>query len=54
MRRIACEQINKMFPELNVECHYREDYRELDGVDMVPDETTEEGKERKEDEQVHD
>ena len=54
MRRIACEQINKMFPELHVECHYREDYRELDGVDMVPDETTEEGKERKEDEQVHD
>ena len=54
MRRIACEQINKMFPELHVECHYREDYRELDGVDMIPDESTEEGKERKEDEQVHD
>lgn len=54
MRRTACEQINKMFPELHVECHYREDYRELDGGDMIPDETTEEGKERAEDEQVHD
>ena len=54
MRRIACEQINKMFSELHVECYFREDFRELDGVDMIPDESTEEGKERKEDEQVHD
>ena len=54
MRRTACEQINRMFPELHVECHYREDYRELDGGDMIPDETTEEGKEREDNEQVHD
>lgn len=53
MRRTACEQINRMFPELHVECHYREDYRELDGDDMIPDETTEEGKEREGNEQVH-
>ena len=29
MRRKACEQINKMFG-LNIECNYREDYREAD------------------------
>lgn len=27
MRQRACEQINKMFPELNVKCSYREDVR---------------------------
>lgn len=31
-RRQACEQINKMFG-LNIKCSYREDYRELSGVD---------------------
>lgn len=53
MRRTACEQINSMFG-LNVECHYREDYRELDGGDMIPDQTTEEGKESRENEPLHD
>lgn len=43
MRRTACDQINKMFPDLHVECHYREDYREMEGGDVHPDETTEEG-----------
>lgn len=43
MRRTACNQINAMFPELHVECHYREDYREMEGGDVYPDETTEEG-----------
>lgn len=43
MRRTACKQINAMFPELHVECHYREDYREMEGGDVHPDETTEEG-----------
>lgn len=31
MRRRACREINKMFPELNVECNYRDDYREMEG-----------------------
>ena len=53
MRRTACEQINAMFG-LNVECHYREDYRELDGGDMIPDQTTEEGKENRDNEPLHD
>lgn len=43
MRRTACNQINAMFPELHVECHYREDYREMEGGNVYPDETTEEG-----------
>lgn len=30
MRRQACEAINKMFPELNVECDYRDDFRQTD------------------------
>ena len=30
MRRQACKAINKMFPELNVWCDYREDFREVD------------------------
>lgn len=29
MRRQACGQINRMFPELHVECDYREDFQEL-------------------------
>ncbi|MEE0059934.1 MAG: hypothetical protein UE295_03810 [Acutalibacteraceae bacterium] len=37
-RRQACEQINKMFG-LDVEVDYREDYREMDGGDMLPNET---------------
>ena len=27
MRRNACKQINKLFPELNIECNYREDFQ---------------------------
>lgn len=34
MRRIACEQINKMFG-LNVKCDYREDYREVDDEKLI-------------------
>lgn len=30
MRRNACEEINRMFPELNIECDYRDDFREAD------------------------
>lgn len=29
MRRKACDEINKMFPELHIECDYREDFQEL-------------------------
>lgn len=29
MRRQACAQINRMFPELHVECDYREDFQEI-------------------------
>ena len=39
MRRQACEQINRMFPELNVSCDYREDFRELDDEYMLTGET---------------
>lgn len=39
MRRQACEQINRMFPELNVTCDYREDFRELDDEYMITGET---------------
>lgn len=28
-RRQACEQINQMFPDLNITCDYREDYRDI-------------------------
>ena len=34
MRKKACEKINKMF-ELNVECNYREDFRQTDDENMV-------------------
>lgn len=34
MRRQACEQINKMFPELSIECDYRDDFREADDETM--------------------
>ena len=30
MRRQACEQINKMFPNLDIWCDYRDDFREAD------------------------
>lgn len=30
MRRQACEQINKMFPDLDIWCDYRDDFREAD------------------------
>lgn len=35
MRRLACEQINKMFPELTVQCDYRDDFREADDEVMM-------------------
>lgn len=35
MRRQACEQINKMFPGLNVQCDYRDDFREADDEVMM-------------------
>lgn len=35
MRRQACEQINKMFPELDVQCDYRDDFREADDEVMM-------------------
>lgn len=35
MRRQACEAINKMFPELNVWCDYRDDFREADDEVMI-------------------
>ena len=34
MRRQACEAINKMFPELDVWCDYRDDFREADDETM--------------------
>lgn len=30
MRRQACEQINKLFPDLDIWCDYRDDFREAD------------------------
>lgn len=35
MRRQACEDINKMFPELDVWCDYRDDFREADDEVMM-------------------
>lgn len=43
MRRKACEEINKMFG-LELECNYREDFREADDEIMFEGETGEEGK----------
>ena len=34
MRRQACKAINEMFPELNVQCDYRDDFREVDNEIM--------------------
>ena len=42
MRRKACEQINKMFG-LELECNYRDDFREADGEIMFEGETGEDG-----------
>ena len=41
MRRKACEQINKMFG-LNIECNYRDDFREADDEVMMEGETGDE------------
>ena len=41
MRRKACEQINKMFG-LEIECNYRDDFREADDVVMMAGETGDE------------
>lgn len=35
MRRQACEAINRMFPELDVWCDYRDDFREADDEVML-------------------
>lgn len=39
MRRQACEAINKMFPELDVWCDYRDDFREADDEVMMVGDT---------------
>lgn len=39
MRRQACEAINKMFPELDVWCDYRDDFREADDEVMITGDT---------------
>lgn len=39
MRRQACEDINKMFPELDVWCDYRDDFRESDDEVMLAGDT---------------
>lgn len=39
MRRNACEQINKVFPELKTWCDYREDFREADDEVMMAGQT---------------
>lgn len=39
MRRQACEAINKMFPELDVRCDYRDDFREADDEVMMVGDT---------------
>lgn len=39
MRRQACEAINKMFPELDVWCDYRDDFREVDDEVMMTGDT---------------
>lgn len=44
-RRTACDKINKMFG-LNIECNFREDYREADDEVMFEGETGENGKMR--------
>lgn len=39
MRRVACEEINKMFG-LNIECNYRDDFREADDEVMITGDTS--------------
>lgn len=40
MRRQACREIAKMFPELSdIWCDYRDDFREADDEVMIPDDT---------------
>lgn len=41
-RREACEKINAMFG-LNIECNYREDYRQTDDENMIEGDTGEQG-----------
>ena len=41
-RRKACEQINNMFG-LNIECNYRDDFREVDDEDVIEGDTGEKG-----------
>ena len=43
MRRQACEAINKMFPELDVWCDYRDDFREADDEVMMTGDTGDNG-----------
>lgn len=43
MRRQACEAINKMFPELDVWCDYRDDFREADDEVMMEGDTGDNG-----------
>lgn len=38
-RREACDKINRMFG-LNIECNYRQDYREVDDEFMLPGDTS--------------
>lgn len=38
MRRQACDEINKMF-STNIQCNYREDFREMDENEMLDSET---------------
>lgn len=42
MRRQACEKINEMFG-LNIECNYREDFREADGEVMIESDSEDSG-----------
>lgn len=39
MRRRACDEINKMFPELDIWCDYRDDFREADDEIMFTGDT---------------
>lgn len=39
MRRQACEEINRMFPELDVWCDYRDDVREINDNKVMPDDS---------------
>ena len=43
MRRKACDQINKMFG-LDIECNFRDDFREADDEVMFEGQTGEDGR----------